>query len=75
MQHIDDNWEPPVIVATEIFAEKDNGELLQFPSIASDMRARYLQSLMPTEATSSNQAVKTENPQHNTAETRASETD
>lgn len=47
MQHIDDDWEPPVIVATEIFAEKDNGELLQFPSIAKDVRQRYLQSLMP----------------------------
>tara|TARA_B100000446_G_scaffold35710_2_gene31413 strand:+ start:839 stop:1648 length:810 start_codon:yes stop_codon:yes gene_type:complete len=45
VQHIDDDWEPPTKVAREIFAEKDNGELLQFPSVAKAMRAKYLQSL------------------------------
>ncbi len=45
VQHIDDDWEPPTKVAREIFAEKDNGELLQFPSVAKAMRAKYLHSL------------------------------
>lgn len=45
VQHLDDNWEPPTKVANEIFAQKDNGELLQFPSVAKAMRAQYLEGL------------------------------
>jgi len=45
MQHVDDNWEPASIVAKEVFEQRDNGELLQFPSIAKNMRNKYLNSL------------------------------
>lgn len=45
VQHLDDDWELPTKVASEIFTQKDNNELLQFPSIAKAMREKYLSSL------------------------------
>ena len=42
-----DDWESPSIVAGEIFQQLHNGELLQFPSVAKDIRRRYIEALKP----------------------------
>jgi short-subunit dehydrogenase len=46
MQHVDDNWEPPVIVAKQIFENLHDGKILQYPSIAEGMYKQYLQTVM-----------------------------
>ena len=43
----DQDWEPPAKVVKEIFEQLDDGELLQFPSVAKGYREQYLKSLMP----------------------------
>ena len=45
LQHIDDDWEPPSIVAKEIFEQLDDGKLFQFPSGAQTMFDDYVKGL------------------------------
>ena len=39
------NWEPPVVVASEIFENLHDGELYQYPSRAGWVRKQYIKAV------------------------------